>query len=244
MIRIFIGYDPNETVAYHVLSHSIISRASEPLSITPLSLAHLKGVMTREQNSLQSTEFSFSRFLVPYLCGFEGFAIFMDCDMLLFDDIAKLWSLRDPQYAVQVVKHDHVPVEETKFLGRTQSKYGKKNWSSVMLFNNEKCRALTPEYVDNASGLELHQFKWLGNDDAIGGLDDRWNYLVDVQPPRDRAGLSNIHFTIGGPYFKDYAHCGYAEDWWQAYRDMSSCGNPVDGLHTPPKHRSKEKGGG
>jgi lipopolysaccharide biosynthesis glycosyltransferase len=140
----------------------------------------------------------------------------MDCDMLVLDDIANLWKLRDDRYAVMAVKHDHVPKETTKFLGEPQSKYEKKNWSSVMLFNNARCRALTSEYVNSATGLELHQFKWLGNDDLIGALPDRWNHLVGYDPPRKDASL--VHFTQGGPYFDDYRNCEYSSEWF-AERD-------------------------
>jgi hypothetical protein len=153
MIRVFIGFDPREEVAFHVLSRSIHARASEPVSITPVALSQLKKVMTRERNPLQSTDFSFSRFLTPFLSGFEGWSIFMDCDMVVLDDIANLWKLRDEKYAVQVVKHVHQPKEDVKFLNAPQSKYEKKNWSSVMMFNNAKCQALTPEFVNKASGL-------------------------------------------------------------------------------------------
>ena len=144
MVRVFIGFDPVETISYHVLSHSIHARASEPVSIAPLMLSQLNGVMTRERHELQSTDFSFSRFLVPSLCDFEGWALFMDCDMLVLDDMAELWKLRDDNFAVQVVKHHHVPEETTKFLGNPQSKYEKKNWSSVMLFNNTSCCLTIP----------------------------------------------------------------------------------------------------
>ena len=161
MIRVFIGYDAREAIAFSVLEHSIHRRASAPVAIAPVMLDQLKAVYRRERNPLQSTDFSFSRFLTPWLCGYEGWAVFMDCDQLVLDDIAKLWALRDERYAVQVVKHNHVPKEQVKFLGEKQSKYEKKNWSSVMLMNCAKCRALTPEYVNTASGLELHQFKWL-----------------------------------------------------------------------------------
>src|SRR6185503_17813923 len=155
----------------------------------------LASVFRRESNPLQSTQFSFSRFLVPFLCGYEGWALFTDCDMLVLDDIAKLWALRDERYAVQVVKHVHVPKEDVKFLGAVQTRYEKKNWSSVMLMNCAKCTALTPDYVNNASGLELHQFKWLAGDHLIGELPPRWNHLVGFDPPRPDAGL--VHFTTG-----------------------------------------------
>ena len=211
MIPVFIGYDSREVVAFNVLAHSIQARSSTPVAITPIMLAQLQGTFARERHSLQSTDFSFSRFLTPYLSGFQGFSIFMDCDMLMLDDIAALWALRDDRYAVQVIKHDHRPRESTKFLGELQTAYEKKNWSSVMLFNNERCAGLTPEYVNRASGLELHQFKWVGGDHLIGALPKKWNHLVGYDAPSSDVSL--VHYTLGGPYFQDYADCEYADEW-------------------------------
>jgi hypothetical protein len=207
-----VGYDPRETVAYNVLAHSILVRASRPVSISPLALSQLDGIMTRERHPLQSTDFSFSRFLTPYLSDFSGWSIFTDCDMLVLDDIAKLYDLRDDRYAVMVVKHQHTPREDIKFLDQPQSKYEKKNWSSVMLFNNVRCSALTPDYVNRASGLELHQFKWLGDDGLIGELPHCWNHLVGYDVPRP--GMSLVHYTLGGPYFDEYRDCEYSKEWF------------------------------
>ena len=224
MIRVFIGYDPREAVAYHVLCHSILSRASLPAQITPLALSALKSVFTRERHALQSTDFSFSRFLVPYLSGYEGWSLFCDCDMLMLDDVAKLWDLRDERSAVQVVKHDHAPHETLKFLEKPQSRYEKKNWSSVILFNNAKCRALTLDYVNTASGLELHQFKWLADDGLIGQIPARWNHLVDYDPPLPLSELSLLHYTEGGPYFEAYKTCSYADLWVAERQRMMHAG--------------------
>ena len=228
MIRVFIGFDPRETVAFHVLSQSIHARAPEPVSITPIMLSQLDGLMTRERNPLQSTDFSFSRFLTPYLCDFEGWAVFMDCDMLVLDDIAKLWALRDDAYAVQVVKHDHVPEEEVKFLGATQTKYEKKNWSSVMLFNCAKCQALTPDYVNTASGLQLHRFQWLDSDDLIGEIPHRWNHLVAYDKTVPSGDVSNLHYTIGGPYFEEFKPTDYADEWFDEKDRMLRCDQTRD----------------
>jgi hypothetical protein len=211
LIRIFIGFDPRETVAYNVLAHSIQARASVPVAIAPLALSQLGRVLTRERHALQSTDFAFSRFLVPYLSDYAGWSLFMDCDMLMRDDVARLWDLRDERYAVQVVKHDHKPREEVKFLGARQTSYAKKNWSSVMLFNNARCRVLTPDYVNSASGLELHQFKWLQGDEMIGALPHRWNHLVGYDPPG--ADIALAHYTIGGPYFAQFADCFLGDEW-------------------------------
>ncbi len=223
MIRVFIGFDPRETVTFHVLAQSIHARASEPASVTPLMLSQLSGILTRERHPLQSTDFSFSRFLVPYLCDYQGWALFMDCDMLVLDDMAELWKLRDERYAVQVVKHNHVPKEKTKFLGQPQSKYEKKNWSSVMLFNNAECKALTPEYVNTASGLELHRFQWLESDDLIGDIPHRWNRLVGYDEAVPTSKVSNLHYTIGGPYFDEYRTTDYADEWFSEKEAMLRC---------------------
>src|SRR5258706_11541853 len=218
MIRVFIGYDPREAAAFSVLAYSIHARSSQPVSIVPLILSQLQSIMTRERHPLQSTDFSFSRFLTPYLSDYSGWSVFMDCDMLVLDDIAKLYALRDERYAVMVVKHDHIPKENKKFLDQPQTPYRKKNWSSVMLFNNAACRALSPEYVNTASGLELHQFKWLEGDHRIGALPSGWNHLVGYDAPRPDAAL--VHYTAGGPYFKEYAGCEYADAWVHEYEQM------------------------
>jgi lipopolysaccharide biosynthesis glycosyltransferase len=215
MISVYLGYDHRETVSYHVGTQSILSRSSKPVTVAPLMLSQLEGIFTRDKDAKQTTDFSFTRFLVPYLNNYEGWSLFMDCDILMLDDIAKLWELRDDKYAVMCVKHDHQPKETVKFLGQVQSSYPKKNWSSVMLFNNAKCKALTPDYVNTASGLDLHRFNWLENEDLVGAIPPRWNHLVDYQEAEPIENLSNLHYTIGGPWFEDFKNCGYSEPWWK-----------------------------
>ena len=138
----------------------------------------------------------------------------------------RAWE-RDDDSAVQVVKHSHVPAEKVKFLGATQTKYEKKNWSSVMLMNCARCTALTPDYVNTASGLELHQFKWLGDDALIGELPHEWNHLVAYDPPR--AGAANVRYTIGGPYFSAYRDCEYAQEWFAERASMLA----AEGVEVP-----------
>jgi hypothetical protein len=207
-------------VAYHALCQSILDRASAPVRFTPVSLRNLGAVFTRPQNALSSTEFSFSRFLTPYLSGYQGWSLFMDCDMLARADVAALFGLADDRYAVMVCQHDYTPVDEIKFEGHVQTRYAKKNWSSVMLFNNARCRALTPDFVNTASGLELHQFKWLASDDEIGALPLEWNWLVGEYPFNPDARIA--HFTRGGPYFPAYAASDYADEWRAAQARAAS----------------------
>ncbi|VTU02604.1 Uncharacterized protein OS=Methylococcus capsulatus (strain ATCC 33009 / NCIMB 11132 / Bath) GN=MCA1513 PE=4 SV=1 [Gemmataceae bacterium] len=212
-IRVFLGYDPREAVAFHVACHSIHRHASVPVAVAPVMLSQLAAVFRRPRDPGQSTDFAFSRFLVPYLCGFEGWAVFADCDVLFRTDIARLWALRDPRYAVQVVQHDHRPPAGTKFLGHVQRCYPRKNWSSVVLFNNARCTALTPEYVERASGLELHRFMWLA-DDEVGPLPPGWNHLVGYSPDLPEGDLHNLHYTAGGPWFADCRGGPADGSWW------------------------------
>lgn len=223
MNRIFIGYDHNEIEAFHVLSYSIIKHATAPISITPLNWKHLKGLLWRERHELQSTEFSFSRFLVPYMSGYEGWSLFMDCDMLVTEDITKVFQQAHPNYAVMCTKPDYKTKAETKFLGQINKDYARKNWSAFMLFNNAACRALTPHTVNNWGGLDLHRFAWL-HDSQIGELHECWNYLVGEMThyPEGNGHKPpfNLHWTLGGPWFEEYKDAPWSSLWRQYREEM------------------------
>ena len=222
MINVFIGYDENEKVAYNVLSYSILKNSTRPVAITPIYLPNIRDDFVRERIPKQSTDFAFSRFMIPHLMNYQGWALFMDCDMLMFEDISKLWRMRDDSKAIQVCKHNYTPKEDKKFLGQVQTKYEKKNWSSFMLMNCKKCTTLTPDYVNKASGLELHQFKWLEGDHLIGDLPLEWNWLVGEYEYKD--DVYNVHYTKGGPWFEDYAKCDYSQDWFRNLEESNGSG--------------------
>lgn len=218
---VFIGYDPQEPLALHVLTHSIMRHASGPVAIVPLVQAHLRqrGIYTRDRGPTESTEFSLTRFLVPYLSDYGGLSLFMDCDMLCRGDVYELvdYARKDPITCVYCAKHDYTPRRASKFEGHAQTKYEKKNWSSLMLFRNKYCTALTPEYVNSASGLDLHQFKWINNHLLdIQPLPLEWNWLVGEYPPNPNAKL--LHFTEGGPWFRDYQFCDHADLWFNEFK--------------------------
>jgi hypothetical protein len=219
VLHIYIGYDPKESVAFYTLAHSILRRSSIPVSIAPVMQSQLRGIYTRPRGPTESTEFSLTRFLVPALAGFRGWSMFMDCDMLCRVDIAQLAAEieRQADKAVLVCKHDYVPKTARKFLDQVQTKYPRKNWSSLMLFNNERCRALTPDYVNTASGLELHRFAWT-EDRLIGELELEWNWLVGEYDYNPRARI--VHYTLGGPYFDEYRDCDYAAEWAAEFESM------------------------
>jgi len=215
MIRVFIGYDRSETIAFHVLAHSILRHASRPVLIAGLVSSQLP--LWRERDAHQSTDFAFSRFLVPHLCGYEGRAIFLDCDMLCRADIVELWESIGQDDALALVKHDYVPSTSKKFLGHVQTRYTRKNWSSMMVFNCGACRMLTPQYVNEAAGLELHQFVWMPELD-IRALPQEWNHLVGEYAPNPGAKIA--HFTLGTPCFERYARCEFADEWFQERRAL------------------------
>lgn len=217
-LRIFIGHDTREPVAYHVLSHSILARASLPVSITPLVQSALRacGLYTRPPDAAASTEFSLTRFLVPYLANYEGCALYLDGDMLCQTDIAELSHTIDQAAPVSVCQHAYMPSTAMKFRGQPQAAYPRKNWSSVMVFNGRACRTLTPEYVNTASPADLHRFAWTNQ---VGSLPMAWNHLVGEYPPNPLAKM--LHYTLGGPWFPETRACDHAKEWLAEYAAMT-----------------------
>lgn len=215
--NVYIGYDSTEPVAAAVLMHSILTRASAPVPIVPLTRTGVMQAYTRPRTATESTEFSFSRFLVPYLSRYEGWSVFMDCDMLcqvdLWELVPHILDQRDK--AVLVCQHDYVPKTATKMDGKVQTTYQKKNWSSFMAFNNAECRTLTRDYVNTATGAQLHQFAWV-KDAQIGTLPLTWNHLVGEYAPNPNAEM--LHYTLGGPWHRGHESCDHA-DLWNRERD-------------------------
>jgi lipopolysaccharide biosynthesis glycosyltransferase len=210
MINIFIGYDHREAVAYHVCANSIIRHSSKPVSFTPLALTNMRDY--QETHTDGSNQFIYSRFLVPHLMEYKGWAIFMDGDMLIRDDIEKLWALRDDSKAVMVVKHDYKTKMTEKYLGAKNENYPRKNWSSVILWNcgHEANKLVTPEFIQGATGAQLHRFTWL-DDSVVGELPIVWNWLPDEFGPNQDAKL--LHYTLGTPSFHDFATTPMGDEW-------------------------------
>ncbi len=194
----------------------MLARGSVPLDIRPLKLTELRAqnLYWRSGDPLASTEFTYSRFLVPHLAGYEGWALFCDSDFLWCADIAGLIALADDRYAAMCVHHDHRPPEEIKMDGAVQTQYPRKNWSSMVLYNcgHPANRALTPEAVNTGAGAFLHRFQWL-DDDLIGAVPETWNWL-EGWCARPKDGAPNVvHYTRGGPWFDDWRHVAYADLW-------------------------------
>ena len=215
ILKIFIGYDSREKIAYHVLSQSIIDNSTIPVAITPINLKNIKQFYNRPKTKKHSTEFSISRFLTPYLSNYEGYSLFLDCDFIMLGNVANLLKLvsKDKNKVLWCVKHrEYIPKDKIKFLREKQIPYKKKNWSSFMLFNNAKCKILTPKLVSKAHGLYLHQFKWT-KEKFIGSLPKNWNILVGEQKLPKK--INALHYTLGGPYFKKHSKCEGSKFWFK-----------------------------
>ena len=211
-MKIFVGYDTREDMAYQVCKHSIISKSPEA-DVRPLKQQELRdaGWYTLPVDKLASTEFTFTRFLVPYLNDYKGWALFTDCDVLALDDMNKLFELADDKYALMCVKHDYTPSETMKMDGQQQTIYPRKNWSSVVLWNcaHPSNSVVTPELVNTESGMYMHRFMWL-KDEEIGEIPYQWNYLVGWYQSKDP---KLVHYTEGGPWFEEYRSCEYSKEW-------------------------------
>ena len=225
MIPVFVGYDPREALNFSVLVNSLTRLASQPVSIVPINLENID--FYTETHTDGSTEFSYSRFLVPYMMNYNGWAIFMDCDMLARADISELWSLCDSKYAIMCVQHDYQTSSPIKFLGNVNRNYDRKNWSSVMLINcaHESNRVLTPTLVEQQTGQYLHQFKWL-DDKLIGSLPAEWNWLADEYGVNKDAKL--VHYTLGSPCFEEYRNVPMADHWLTELYDLQSTPTTVN----------------
>jgi hypothetical protein len=212
LIRIACGYDSRESVAYHVFCQSVMDRTSVPVAITPMVSGMVKNFDSRRDGT---TAFIYSRFLVPYIVGFDGWVMYCDPHMLLRRDLYDLWSLRDESKAVMVVQHDYHTKYKRKLIGTPMecdnADYPRKNWSSMILWNcgHSQNRILTPEFVSQSPGSFLHRFSWL-SDDLIGSIPVEWNHLVGEYPLGD---ASLAHFTYGSPCFAHYRNCDYSGEW-------------------------------
>lgn len=230
---VWLGFDPRETAAFAVARHSIRSTCNIPVPVAGLVLERLRrsGLYWRptekrineetgaEQlwdvisDAPMATEFSISRFLTPHLAQ-TGWALFMDCDMLVRSSVRDLFEKAYSRYAVMCVKHVHEPKEGVKMDGQMQTLYRRKNWSSFMLFNcdHPANKALTVDMVNELPGRDLHRLCWLdGHDDLIGELDISWNWLVGHSDPT--VTPRNVHFTDGIPTMKGYENVAYADEF-------------------------------
>lgn len=216
--RVFVGFDQREAIAYHTFAQSLIQNSSVPVSLIPLSLKTLQSVYN-ETHTDASNEFIYSRFLVPFLCGFDGPAVFVDGDMVIEADIKELFNLFDSSKAVQVVQHDYKTKANLKYLGNKNEDYPRKNWSSMILWNCSHAahRTLTPEFVAKQAGSFLHRFRWIDNRD-IGSLDASWNWLAEEYSANESAHL--IHYTLGTPCFNDYRDCSQSDRWHAYYQSL------------------------
>jgi len=233
-MKVFVGYDSREQIAYDVCEYSIL-KYNRNARVIPLKQDELREqkLYWRDNDPLSSTEFTFTRFLVPHLCNYQDWALFVDCDFLFQINIEEIFALADNRYAAMVVKHDYNPPEGVKMDGQKQLAYPRKNWSSMILWNcgHPNNQKLTTGLVNKETGQFLHRFSWL-KDDMIGELNCQYNWLVNhYHEPKD-GKPKLIHYTEGGPWFENYQHCEYGYHWERMRAEyVQSKTSP------PPKHK-------
>lgn len=224
-MKIFVGWDSREDIAFKVCESTLLKHTSIPLEIKPIKQSEMRdrNLYWREHDPLSSTEFTFTRFLVPYLAGYDGWAVFMDCDFLWRGDVATVLDYCDNQKSVMVVKHNYNPPEKRKMDGAVQTQYPRKNWSSFMLINcghPDVKKNLTLDTVNSATGLYLHRLQWTENK-HIGELPTAYNYLEGWHTKDDCPNPLAVHFTRGGPWFRDYMNVEYGDEWIKEARRIS-----------------------
>lgn len=224
MLNIYVGYDTREDIAYQVCAHAIKSHTSNA-KVIPLVLSELKErkLYWRDTDKLGSTEFTFSRFLIPHLMNYQGWALFCDSDIIYQTDLNELFKEVDDKYAVMCVQHDYTPKEGLKMDGQKQTQYPRKNWSSVVLWNcgHPSNKAIDLRLVNDPSttGAYLHRFSWL-KDEEIGKISLEWNWLVGWYKEPDDGSPKGIHYTEGGPWFENYRNCEYHHIWKKYLIDL------------------------
>tara|TARA_R110002153_G_scaffold13431_2_gene49969 strand:+ start:2797 stop:3462 length:666 start_codon:yes stop_codon:yes gene_type:complete len=213
-INIYIGYDDHAQESYDKCYLSILNKNTKyNLNIVPINYNTVKSY-NRKKDKFESTQFSFARFFTPYESEYKGISIFVDSDFLFLDSIDSLIDLYDSNYAVQCCKHNYIPESNVKMNNKFQSHYPRKNWSSLMIFNNEhpKNKTLNPLTINNQSGAFLHRFRWL-EDNEVGELPIIWNWLTSYYTETNNIKPKALHYTDGGPWLSGYADCKYADKW-------------------------------
>lgn len=212
-MKVFIGWDSREEIAYEVCKKSI-KLHNDFIEVYPIKQQYLRelGIYTREEDPLASTEFTLTRFLVPYLSGYSGFSIFMDCDMLVQTDLYEVLKEIDHTAPINCVQHEnYIPKSNIKMDGKTQYTYPRKNWSSFMVFNCEHAdvkRNLSLSNVNLSTPQYLHRMEWAS---SVGSLNYSWNYLVGYYQNLDCPKV--LHYTDGGPWFEKYKDCPFSKNW-------------------------------
>ena len=215
-LNFFIGYDSKEDIAYRVCKYSLLKRTNAEVNVVSLKIDELiaKDLYTRNIDPLASTQFTYSRFLVPKLMNYQGWAVFCDCDFIFLEDVSNLFNELDESKAVYCVKHDYTPKEKHKMDGQKQTIYPRKNWSSFILYNcsHPSTKKLTVEKGNNETGAFLHQFKWC-EDNEIGSLDERWNWLEGWTSGHNNEKPYAVHYTRGGPWFSEWQDVEFSKEW-------------------------------
>jgi lipopolysaccharide biosynthesis glycosyltransferase len=216
--KIFVGLDELHPEAYETCKYSILENNDRyDISVHPINCNTIRQY-SRIKDKFESTQFAFARFFAPHECGYKGQSVFVDGDFLFLESIDSLLDLYDSHYPVMCCKHNYTPNSSLKMDDKLQSIYPRKNWSSLMIFNNSHpdVAKLTPERVNQESGKYLHRFKWANK---IGSIPVGWNWLVGYYKETFNFKPKALHYTDGGPWLSGFANCEYHEEWTRVLRE-------------------------
>lgn len=212
---IYVGWDSREDIAYQACKASILKHTNKTINIVPIKQNVLRDnkLYNRSVDLLASTEFTLTRFLVPQLNNWNGWALYIDCDFIFLEDVQKLFDLAKDKYAVMCVQHDYAPTSKRKMDGQQQHIYPRKNWSSAILFN---CSHPAHKQIDvndeTKDGKWFHRFGWL-DDSEIGKISHEWNWLVGWYKEPADGNPKALHYTQGGPWLEEYKNCEYSKEF-------------------------------
>lgn len=235
--KIFVGRDKRctaQALSYDACINSMIQYFDVNTEVQFIGLFKDQlikdGIYNREDDAKQSTEFTYTRFLVPYLSNYNGVSLFCDSDFIFNCDVMEILKYFDKNNSVTCVKHEYKECKSKfKMDGKPQEWYPRKNWSSLMLFNNEHedCKKLIPELISTESARYLHRMEWT-TDDKIGEIPKEWNYLVGYYEKKPFSEIKALHYTDGVPWYKNYRNCDYADEWFSSleqdkHKDFAVC---------------------
>jgi len=125
-LNVFVGTQPEQMLATKLLEYSIKKKTSLKINVQALYKAveskNIKIPRPVDKSNYPRTPFSFQRFAIPELSGYTGRSVYVDSDMLVFNDIQELYDMpfngaeilcaegvdgaRRPQFSVMVLDCD------------------------------------------------------------------------------------------------------------------------------------------
>jgi lipopolysaccharide biosynthesis glycosyltransferase len=189
-IRVFVGADESQLVPAAVLEYTIRKHTAGRVEFT--TMRDLPVPMPKDPAKRPRTGFSFYRFMLPKLAGYQGRALYLDCDMQVFANLSELWAI---PFDGQTVLCTYQPEPPERWKGNKSFKPGRH--LAVMMLD---CSRLDWDVHEIVRGLDEDRYGYteLMSDLAIvpeEQIEERipveWNSLEHYE-----AGTTKlVHYT-------------------------------------------------